>query len=70
MVDEIVEIGETPDDFFLHVKWDGIPDKRDWTWQRTKELYKDIPDIATSIFSICKKRKVASKVKLQLGIST
>lgn len=66
-----MEIGESPDGLFLQVQWEGLPDKRDWTWQPIAELYSDVPDIVQSYLANCKsKKKLVAKAKHQHNIPT
>ena len=70
VVEKIVNPGEAQDGLFFQVKWEGLPEKRDWTWQPIKDLYTDIPDIVSTYLVSCKKKQLVEKVKRQLGIST
>lgn len=45
IIKRIVDIGEADDGIFLRVVWNGLPDERDWTWQKAQEHFVDIPDI-------------------------
>lgn len=70
VVDQIMDVGEASDGLFFRVKWEGLPDKRDWTWQSATELYGDIPDLFTEYLRSCNSKKVlVSKIKRQLNIS-
>ena len=69
IVDKITDVGEAPDGLFLRVQWQGLPDKRDWTWQPASELYADIPDTVTDFLKTFKSKKnLVSKIKRQLSI--
>lgn len=70
VVAEIIDISEAKDGLFFQVKWNDLPNKRDYTWQPVKELYADIPDTVTAFLASSKKRKLVNQAKLQLGIST
>ena len=70
VVEKILDIGEAPDGLFFRVQWEGLPDKRDWTWKAVSELYADIPDIVTDFLRTFKSKKtLVSKVKRQLSIA-
>lgn len=70
VIDRIVDIGEDKDGIWFRVIWDGLPDQRDWTWQLASVLYTDIPDQVIEFLKTAKKKKLVSKFKRQLGIST
>ena len=40
-----MDLKKEDEKFYFHVKWDGLPDPRDWTWQEAKNLNADIPEI-------------------------
>ena len=70
IVEKIMDVGEAPDGLFFRAQWEGLPDKRDWTWQPVSELYTDIPDILTEFLKIFKsKKKLVAKIKRQLCIA-
>ena len=70
VVEKIVDVGEAPDGLFFRVQWEGLPDKRDWTWQPVSELYADIPDIVLSFLKKFKPKKaLISRIKRQLSIA-
>jgi len=69
VIDKIIDIGEDKDEIWLQVVWDGLPDKRDWTWQLDPFLYTDIPDLVLDFLHQSKKKKLVNKLKRQLKIS-
>ena len=36
--------GNKRDDSFMHVMWEGLSYRPDWTWQKLGELYEDVPE--------------------------
>lgn len=69
VVESIKDIGEAPDGLFFHVQWEGLPDKRDWTWHPIAELHSDIPDMVTNFLRQFKfKKPIASKIRKQLNL--
>ncbi len=38
VIEKIVDLGQDHDGLFLQIQWEGLPDKRDYTWQPAKEL--------------------------------
>ena len=44
-VESIMDLKKEDENFYFHVKWDGPPDPRDWTWQEAQNLNADIPEI-------------------------
>lgn len=45
LIDELMDItGNKRDRIFVQVKWIGLRDKRDWTWQLLEELHEDVSE--------------------------
>ena len=71
VIEKIVDLGQHRDGLFFRVQWEGLPDKRDYTWQPVEELYADVPDVVNAFLSSFKnKKKVVATVKRHLGISS
>ncbi len=77
VVEKIIDVGEAHwaspwhDGLFCQVHWEGLPNKRDWTWQPVSELYYDIPEVFIRFLDSTKAKKTTvSKVKRQLNCST
>ncbi len=71
VIEKIVDLGQDHDGLFFQVQWEGLPDKRDYTWQPPKELHADVPDLVTSfLVSFKKTKKLVAIVKRHLGISS
>ncbi len=70
VIEKIVDLGQDRDGLIFQVQWEGLPDKRDFTWQPAKELYADVPDLVTRFLSSFKKKKFVATVKRHLGISS
>lgn len=69
IIEKIIDVGTADDGFFFQVKWDGLPDERDYTWQPITELFTDVPDMVIDLLSsFKKKKKTVVLVKRQLGI--
>lgn len=70
IVDRIVDVGEAPDGLFFQVQWEGLPDKRDFTWQPIGDMYADIPDVVEAFLETFKgKRPIVGKIKRQLSLA-
>lgn len=70
VVEKLLDVGEAPDGLFFRVQWEGLPDKRDWTWQPVSELYSDIPDTVVNFLKAFKsKNSLVSKIKRKLSIA-
>jgi len=70
VIDKIVTIGEFQDGIFFQVQWEGLPDKRDYTWEPIEQLYTDLPDRVTEFLKTFKyKKRIVNKAKSQLSIS-
>lgn len=66
----ITEVGEADDGLFFRVQWDGLPDKRDWTWHLVDDLYEDIPDmVAEFLRTYTGQRAIVAKIKRQLKLN-
>jgi len=44
-IDEFIDIGEEKGEIWIQIKWDGLPDKIDFTWQRLSVLVEDVPEM-------------------------
>jgi len=70
IIEKILDIGAAPDGLFFQVQWEGLPDKRDFTWCPIDELYEDIPEMVKEFLSSYKKKKkIILKAKSQLNLS-
>lgn len=70
VVEELVDIAEGDRGIFIQVKWLGLPDKCDWTWQSLQELYEDIPDrLHQYLQGGRRKKKLKKKALDQLAAS-
>lgn len=69
VVDTILDLGQAKDGLFFQIRWEGLPDKQDYTWVEINTLFKDIPVAAAEFLSSCKKRKLVRIAREQLGIS-
>lgn len=63
IIDEIIGIGEAEGELWIQVKWLGLPDETDFTWQKLSELYQDVPEMVQAYLKTCKKRRVVSKAR-------
>lgn len=68
VIDKILDISEVDNEIWFQVMWDGLRDKRDWTWQRAKILYADVPETVRQFLDTCKKKALTAKTKHHLGI--
>lgn len=69
-VHAILDVGEAEDGLFFRVQWDGLPDKRDWTWHAVDVMYEDIPDMVTEFLDAFKgKKTIVAKIKRQLKLN-
>lgn len=69
LIDEITNIGEGDTGILLQVKWQGLPDEQDWTWQDLKELHEDVPDEVLKNLDSISSTKLCKKAKAELGLS-
>lgn len=70
VIDKIMNIGQAPDGIFFQVQWEGLPDKRDWTWHPISELYDDTPELVKDFLNHhSKKKALISKAKRHLNLS-
>lgn len=64
VIDEIVDIGEEDDTIWFRIKWMGLPDEKDFTWQRIDILYEDAPDMLNNFLdTFTRKKKVLKKAR-------
>lgn len=68
VVDSILDLGEAEDGLFFQVRWEGLPDKRDSTWVKIKNLFEDMPAAVCEFLSTCKKKNLVRKANQQLNI--
>ncbi len=61
MIESIVDIGEENGEVWLRLKWLGLPDENDFTWQRLSVLREDAPEMLMEYLHSVKKKKVAKK---------
>lgn len=69
IVEKIWDVGKEQDNLFLRVQWDGLPDKRDWTWHSLEDLYTDIPDMVREFLNTFNRKKnLITKCKRRLRL--
>ncbi len=70
VVHKILNVGQAPDGLFFQVQWEGLPDKRDYTWQPIADMYADMPVRVKEFLSTYKSKKnITNKIKHQLNIT-
>ena len=56
LVDELLDIsGNDKSGIFIQVKWVGLPEKSDWTWQSLQALYEDVRDEVEQLLETTRK---------------
>lgn len=68
MVEDLMDIGEDNDGIHIRVKWAGLPDEKDWTWNAVEDLYVDVPDNVLEFLGASKKSKLLSKARKTLHL--
>ena len=63
MIEEILDIGEEDRVLWLRLKWLGLPDKKDYTWQTLAILMEDVPDMVIQYLDKCKKKRLVKKAR-------
>jgi len=69
LVEKIIDIGEDHDGIFLQVQWQGLPDRRDWTWNYLADMHEDMPEVVEEFLDKSKAKNLVSKAKKFLGIT-
>lgn len=69
VVEQIVDIDENNDGFWLRLQWEGLPDERDYTWSNLNDMYEDIPEMVAEYLRTTTKKKMASAASKHLGIT-
>lgn len=69
LIDKIVNIGQGDSGILLQVKWQGLPDEEDWTWQDVSELYEDVPEEVLKYLNTISHTEFATQAKKELGLS-
>lgn len=69
ILERIVGLSENHEGIWFHLQWDGLPDKRDYTWAPAKDIYEDVPEMVLEFLRSTKNKRLVSKVTAQLGIS-
>lgn len=47
----------------------GLPDKKDWTWSKFKDLYEDLEDMEVTFLKIWKAKRTVSAAAASIGLS-
>lgn len=72
-IESFVDIEKDADKtIMVRVRWDGLPDERDWTWHKITELYSDVPDMIISYLASLRagpKKALAKSAQRLLKIS-
>lgn len=63
-----MDIGQEKKRIFFQVKWDGLPDERDFTWNPISQLFEDLPDKVKTFLNSTPKEKLSAKAAKQLII--
>ena len=67
-IEELLDIGEGEHGILVQVKWLGLPDDCDFTWQPIAELYEDVPDLLNTFLDYCTKENIVEEAKRSLGV--
>lgn len=68
VVDQIVDLRKVDNVFWLRVRWDGLPEPRDYTWATLEDLFEDIPDMVQEYLRMSTKRKLAHAAATSLNL--
>ena len=60
-IEEFLELGEDPSGVYVRIRWAGLPDERDSTWQEVGELSEDVPEMLEVFLKSCKDKGLVSK---------
>ena len=66
VVDSILDLGQADDGLFFQFRWEGLPDKKDYTWVDIDALFEDMPDAVNEFLSSCSKKKLVRLAREQL----
>lgn len=69
IVDQIIDLRKVEGAFWLRVRWDGLPEPRDYTWANLVDLHEDIPDMVEHYLRTCSKKRLAQSAAAQLKIN-
>lgn len=69
VLDAIVDISENDEGFWFRLRWEGLPDERDYTWALAKDVYDDVPDMVLEFLRRTSKKKLSTKVSAHIGVS-
>lgn len=58
--EKIIDIRKVDANFWLRVRWDGLPEPRNYTWSALGQLYEDIPDMVRDYPRMTTKKRLAT----------
>jgi len=68
IVDEFISITKSEGIYYVHTKWLGLPDKKDWTYQKLSELYEDMPDRVAEFVLNYRHKTIAKEAARSIGM--
>lgn len=66
VVQGTVQIGEENDFLYFQMKWNGLPDGRDWTYHPIQDFNENIPELVISFLQTGPQKALAKKIRYQL----
>jgi len=69
IVDQFLKLSKSSGEFYVQTMWLGLPDKKDWTWQKLSELYEDMPDRVSEFLVNYKNKKLSNEAAGSIGIT-
>ena len=69
ILSKIVTLAAAPDGLCFQLEWDGLPDKRDYTWSPIATVYENVPELTEAFLRTAPRTAVKRKAVRQLGIS-
>jgi len=63
-----LDLGKADDGLFFQIRWEGFPDKKDYTWIEIQTMYEEMPKVVTDFLASCNKRKLVRQARKQLQI--
>ena len=47
----------------VQIKWEGLPDEKDWTWHSLNAINNDVPNTVDKHLLLTRKNKIAKKAR-------
>lgn len=62
-IEDLLELGEDSSGVYVRIRWAGLPDEKDFTWQEVGQLSEDAPEMLEEFLGTCRDKTLVIKAR-------